>query len=134
MNWAVGYDSSWHRDIGYGVPAWCDHPKCRAKIDRGLSYVCGGEAYGGDKGCGLYFCPKHGGGYLCPRCSNYKPPYKHPKPDHTLWIIHKLTHASWARWRKEHPEETLELRKAVGAVDPQACSTGTPSTRDKASS
>ena len=28
MSWAVGYDSKWQRDIGYGVPSICDHPKC----------------------------------------------------------------------------------------------------------
>jgi len=50
MGWSIGFDSSWNRDIGYGVPAYCDHPKCSKKIDRGLSYVCGGEPYGGGGG------------------------------------------------------------------------------------
>lgn len=59
MSWAIGYDDKWKRDIGYGVPAYCDYPGCRVEIDRGLSYVCGGEPYGGDHGCGLYFCSKH---------------------------------------------------------------------------
>jgi hypothetical protein len=54
MGWAVGYDENWKRYIGYGVPAYCDHPKCNKEIDRGLSYVCGGEPYGGNDGCGLY--------------------------------------------------------------------------------
>jgi hypothetical protein len=55
MSWALGFDGNWNRDIGYGVPSYCDHPKCSAKIDRGLAYVCcGQEPYGGD-GCGLYF-------------------------------------------------------------------------------
>lgn len=40
MSWAVGYDTNWHRDIGYGVPAECDHPECTERIDRGLGYVC----------------------------------------------------------------------------------------------
>src|SRR5690606_23075125 len=53
MGWAVGYDSNWNRDIGYGVPTTCDHPGCNEKIDRGLSYVCGDEPYGGEHGCGL---------------------------------------------------------------------------------
>ena len=57
MSWSIGFDSNWNRDIGYGVPAYCDNPKCNKEIDRGLSYVCGGEAFGGEKGCGLYFCP-----------------------------------------------------------------------------
>jgi len=40
MGWAVGYDNRWSRDIGYGVPAWCDEPGCSEAIDRGLAYVC----------------------------------------------------------------------------------------------
>lgn len=59
MSWAIGFDEKWQRDIGYGVPAYCDHPGCKAEIDRGLPYVCGGEPYGGSNGCGLYFCEKH---------------------------------------------------------------------------
>ena len=59
MSWALGYDSQWMRDIGYGLPAYCDHPGCMAEIDRGLAYVCGSEPYGGEHGCGLYFCDKH---------------------------------------------------------------------------
>lgn len=59
MGWSIGYDSKWKRDIGYGVPASCDYPGCDAEIDRGLSYVCGGEPYGGEVGCGLYFCAAH---------------------------------------------------------------------------
>jgi hypothetical protein len=56
MSWAVGFDSNWKRDIGYGVPATCDRPGCGTGIDRGLAYVCGGQPYGGEEGCGLYFC------------------------------------------------------------------------------
>lgn len=102
MGWSLGFDEHWKRDIGYGVPAFCDHPKCSKEIDRGLSYVCGGGPYGENprdgrrNGCGLYFCEEHGGGWLCTRCLSYKPPYKHPKPDHPDWIRHKLTDPSWA--------------------------------------
>lgn len=113
MSWAVGYDSTWGRDIGYGVPAVCDHPKCNAQIDRGLSYVCGGEPYGGKKGCGLFFCNKHLVGYgpqRCPRCAAYKPPYAHPKPDTREWANWKLTDPSWAQWRKENQTEAKRLR------------------------
>jgi hypothetical protein len=106
MGWSIGYDSNWHRDIGYGVPAICDHPKCGKKIDRGLSYVCGGEPYGGDEGCGLYFCDKHlffsekTAAQLCKRCCDGKKPFK-PTPDSPVWIKHKATDPSWARWRQE---------------------------------
>jgi len=86
MGWSTGYDKNWNRDIGYGVQAVCDHPKCNKEIDRGLSYVCGSDPYGGEYGCGLYFCEEHfeyrkprGSDrniQLCPRCYRYKPPYK----------------------------------------------------------
>jgi hypothetical protein len=105
MGWSIGYDSTWDRDIGYGVPACCDHPKCAAEIDRGLSYVCcDSEPYGG-AGCGLYFCAAHRDSTgKCPRCAAYKPPYKHPKPDHPEWIAHKLHDPSWAQWRAANAE------------------------------
>lgn len=114
MGWAIGFDRNWNRDIGYGVPAFCDHPKCSEEIDRGLGCVCGGEPYGGDKGCGLYFCDKHGGGSPrgCPRCRAYKPPYKRIKPEHPEWIAHKLTHESWAAWRAENPDAVALLEAA----------------------
>lgn len=116
MGWSLGYDAHWQRDIGYGVPAICDHPRCIKEIDRGLSYVCGGEAYGGDKGCGLYFCPDHlayavvgdDAVPLCSRCRHGRPPF-HAKPDHPKWMRHKLTDESWAPWRAEHPNETQAL-------------------------
>lgn len=82
MGWSHGYDESWKRDIGYGVSAVCDHPQCNKKVNRGLAYVCGGELYGGDRGCGLYFCDEHGGGSLCERCESESPPFE-PKADTT---------------------------------------------------
>lgn len=122
MSWAIGFDDTWNRDIGYGVPANCDHPNCNAKIDRGLSYVCGGEPYGGDDGCGLYFCGKHlfyesGIQYqrrqkvfqLCERCfNNDEEPFK-ATPDHPQWIEWKLTDESWQQWRDENPEWVSSL-------------------------
>jgi hypothetical protein len=101
MGWSIGFDSKWDRDIGYGVPAVCDHPGCNAQIHRGLAYVCGGEPYGGDKGCGLYFCERHRYRVLCERCHSDKEPFK-AKPDTARWINHKATHPSWAKWRAEN--------------------------------
>lgn len=114
MGWSIGYDGNWDRDIGYGVPAVCDQPKCNEEINRGLSYVCGGEPYGGDRGCGLYFCEKHllysaRLPILCARCIRSRPAYK-PKPDTQEWIKHKLTDKSWKQWRKENPEEVKKLK------------------------
>lgn len=109
MGWSIGFDEKWQRDIGYGVPAWCDHPRCTKKIDRGLSYVCGGEPYGGERGCGLYFCEGHLHlsarlPQLCESCVKRRRKDFEPKPDHPEWIHWKLTDESWGAWRKEHPE------------------------------
>ncbi len=110
MSWSIGYDDYWKRDIGYGVPAWCDHPNCNEKIDRGLAFVCGGEAYGGDDGCGLYFCEKHNQGIMmiCGRCRRAQAPFN-PKPDHPEWINHKLNDESWKEWRDKNPEAVAKL-------------------------
>jgi len=115
MGWSLGYDDNWKRDIGYGVPAFCDHPRCNERIDRGLSYVCGGEPYGGQQGCGLYFCGQHlafGRGVRplqCARCRHYKPPFR-AKPDHPEWTTHKATDESWATWRAEQAQAAEESR------------------------
>lgn len=111
MGWSVGYDTSWNRDIGYGVPALCDSPKCKKEIDRGLAYVCGGQPYGGEKGCGLYFCYEHlyGEYQRCGRCFSYKPPYKKPKPDLKEWLEWKLTDESWKEWREKNPKEVKKI-------------------------
>ena len=112
MGWSVGYDPNWRRDIGYGVPAICDHPGCGAEIDRGLAYVCGGEPWGGDEGCGLFFCGLHrvylGNKPQCVRCFDGKEPFT-PTPDTAEWIKHKLTDPTWQEWRDEHPDEVAVL-------------------------
>ncbi len=58
MGWAI-CENAEGRAVGYGIPAICDQNFCWAKIDRGLSYVCGGMHDGGEYGCGLYFCEFH---------------------------------------------------------------------------
>jgi len=101
MGWSIGHDGRWDRDIGYGVPAICDHPECSKEIDRGLAYVCcGQEAYGGDDGCGLFFCGEHqGDGGKCERCAADEKPFD-PSPDTEEWTNHKATDPSWAEWRE----------------------------------
>jgi hypothetical protein len=101
MGWSIGFDDKWQRDVGYGVPAVCDFPGCDEAINRGLGYVCGGEPYGGDRGCGLFFCSKHCG-VLCERCTKGLEPFE-PKPDTKEWIKWKLTDPSWKNWRDENP-------------------------------
>jgi hypothetical protein len=127
MGWSLGHDSRWGkfgRDIGYGVPAVCDHPDCNEAIDRGLSYVCGTEPYGGDHGCGLHFCGKHLSyqdrgedcPQLCERCAHEPEPSMpfEPKADTAEWINHKLTDESWAAWRTHNAEEVAAMRATVG--------------------
>lgn len=122
MSWAVGFDEKWQRDIGYGVPAFCDFPKCWTIIDRGLSHVCCGEnPYGGEYGCGLYFCDKHhpyfkwGHAGVCTRCYHYRFPFR-PTPDHPDWVRHKATDPSWEKWRRENGAvaSTTEAESEVG--------------------
>lgn len=98
MGWEIGYDTNWSRDIGYGVPAYCDEPGCDELIDRGLAYVCcNQEPYGGEDGCGLYFCGKH----LNSSCTHES--YQ-AKQDAPRWIWHKLTDSSWREWRDQNPD------------------------------
>lgn len=108
MGWQIGYDSRWGRDIGYGVPATCDAPRCGQSIDRGLAYVCGGEPYGGEHGCGLYFCDAHllitpRRRQRCARCVAGKPPYERPSPDTAEWTEWKLTDESWEQLAHRAP-------------------------------
>lgn len=114
MGWSIGYDPTWNRDIGYGVPAICDHPDCNEEIDRGLGYVCGNAPYGGDSHCGLYFCPRHGGGTSCERCDEGLEPFE-PKPDTAEWIAFKLSDESWATWRQQCPAEVAEAKQVLKA-------------------
>jgi len=121
MSWAIGYDKKWKRDIGYRVPALCDYPDCEKQIDRGLDYVCGKEPFGGEHGCGLYFCYEHL--YIVPRentttqlclhckqedCEEFK-----PKPDVNEWLQHKLTDESWQAWRDENPRDVTKIKKFI---------------------
>jgi len=114
MSWAIGYDDRWKRDIGYGVPATCDHPFCHEKIDRGLSYVCcASEPYGGETGCGRYFCSEHRNQSWTMDdeeiCGHDDIPDDYISPDVGEWIKHKLTDESWQQWRDENPDEVQNL-------------------------
>lgn len=111
MGWSLGFDNNWNRWIGYGVPAYCDHPKCNKVIDRGLSYVCcGQQPFGGERGCGLYFCGEHcDDNGKCERCEKNRKPFK-AKPEHPRWIKHLLNDKSWDEWRYKNPELVKELR------------------------
>jgi hypothetical protein len=119
MGWEIGYEPERDRDVGYGVPAECDHPDCHERIDRGLYYVCGGQPYGEPHGCGLFFCDEHMSYedrteprcadqesetiivQLCERCAAGSDQPFDPKPDIEEWVQHKETDPSWAQWRAE---------------------------------
>ena len=86
-----------------------------------MSFVCGSDPYGGDRGCGLYFCGDHLGFrrndgdrcvYVCGRCNKNRPPYD-PTPDTAEWTAWKLTDESWGPWRDEHPEQVSAMRATV---------------------
>lgn len=114
MGWSIGYDDNWKRDVGYGVPAYCDHPECNEVIHRGLAYVCGGDIFGGERGCGLFFCGRHMtcsafGPQLCDRCARRRKPFD-AKQDHPDWINWKLTDESWQQWRDENPDLVGAMR------------------------
>ena len=59
MGWANCGTDSQGRPIGYAFETTCDHPECNAKIDRGVSYACGGMHGEDEISCEKYFCPKH---------------------------------------------------------------------------
>lgn len=73
MSWAFGRGrhpfTGRARDIGYGVAAFCDEPRCWNEIDRGKAFYCGGpysdDVDGGEWGCGGYFCGEHLGMEVC---------------------------------------------------------------------
>jgi hypothetical protein len=59
MGWGNCGNDSKGRPIGYLIEATCDHPGCKKKIDRGLSYACG-DMHGEDEiSCEGYFCQQH---------------------------------------------------------------------------
>lgn len=59
MSWSDCGTDSKGRPIGYIHEATCDHPGCDLKIDRGLSYACGGMHGEDEVSCEGYFCPDH---------------------------------------------------------------------------
>lgn len=126
MGWSIGHDSRWGkfgRDIGYGVPAVCDHPGCDKAINRGLSHVCGTDPRGGEHGCGLYFCGDHlhfedrddECPQLCERCASEAGCFD-PKPDTAEWVEWKLSDESWAQWRSENAEEVAAMEASLAGL------------------
>lgn len=120
MGWSCGGPDGWGRYVGYGVPAYCDHPECDKEIDRGLGYVCAGEQPYGGEGCGLYFCGAHAVysprlGDCCQRCASGGQPFT-PKPEHPEWLRFQLRSVSWQEWRDENPKKVLEIRATLYVI------------------
>lgn len=120
MGYGVYYDTRRDRDLGYGVPAICDHPDCDKEIDRGLSYVCGGEPYGNEYGCGLYFCFEHlhhceDEVQKCERCIEGEDEFI-PKVDVKEWLEWKLTHPSWEEWRRANPNKVSKIKDTLRKI------------------
>ncbi|MYM32544.1 hypothetical protein GTP58_29850 [Duganella sp. CY15W] len=126
MGWSIGYDENHQRDIGYGVPAYCDHLGCDKEIDRGVSHLCGFNSDTGE-GCGLHFCGDHlrqryinpaldpeeaPRGPLCDACNCGEDTYA-KKPDHSDWLRWKLEDDSWQQWRDENPAEVERLHAVL---------------------
>lgn len=121
MSWSIGYDDNWGRDIGYGVPAWCDFPGCAKEITRGLDNVCANSEPRGGEGCGLYFCAEHHGYFhetneelsrCCSRCAEGREVFD-AKPEHPTWLRFKLKDSSWKQWCKENPEDVAEYKNLL---------------------
>lgn len=139
MSWDLGLNKE-DRDIGYGVPAVCDHPDCNAVIDRGLPHACGDMHDGGEEGCGLYFCRDHlhyglfgsarmtedqeeeeeenrDCSNLCERCYAGESQSFKPKPDVLEWVRWKLEDPSWSEWRRENPIAVNLMKMRVSKED-----------------
>jgi hypothetical protein len=59
MGWADCGNDRAGRPIGYAFEATCDHPGCTKKIDRGISFACGGMHGEDEYSCEGYFCEEH---------------------------------------------------------------------------
>lgn len=60
MGWGSCGTDDRGRPIGYLHEGRCDEPGCKARINRGLGYACGG--FHGTQGgwtCGRYYCGDH---------------------------------------------------------------------------
>ncbi|MDD3775891.1 MAG: hypothetical protein PHV08_08060 [Sulfurovaceae bacterium] len=77
--------------------------------------------YGGEHGCGLFFCSEHLNDVydendeciksnVCERCAKNEEPFS-PKPDTKEWINWKLEDYSWRAWRDENPLKVEEMKK-----------------------
>lgn len=87
---------------GYEIPAYCDYPGCREKIDRGMGY-----AHDEDKEMppSVFCCEKH----------KYKDinSFQVEEKETVEWLNHILTDESWEQWRKDEPEIVEKYKKML---------------------
>lgn len=71
MGWGYCGTDDRGRDIGYNIPATCDHEGCDEEIHRGIAYVCGNMHSNDEYSCGQYFCDKHQQNFVVNRFDEY---------------------------------------------------------------
>ena len=99
----MGYSVYWAngRWQGYGVIAYCDYPKCKEIINRGMGCQHDSDQMEPPS----IFCCKTHKYYGLPE--DYEPEEK----EHPEWIEHILDHLSWEEWRNENPEIVERYKK-----------------------
>lgn len=91
----MGYSVYWNngRWQGYGVPAYCDYPGCKEKIDRGMGYTHNDDKEDNN----IFCCQKHQD--ISIDSFEVDTDREHPE-----WLNHILTDHSWKQWREDEPE------------------------------
>jgi hypothetical protein len=106
----MGYSVYWAngRWQGYGVPAYCDYPGCKEKIDRGMGWQHKEEKEFSDPY--TFCCSKH--------CHEpLESFYVDTEIEHPEWLKHILTDDSWKQWRDEKPEIVERYRKILETME-----------------
>jgi hypothetical protein len=98
MGWGHGRNN-YGEEVGYLVPAICAKKGCGKQIDKGLAYCCGGldsAAFGGNEGCGRYFCEDH------------------------LYYVHGARHCLCEKCASEFPEVCVDCGKKLSEEELKA--------------
>lgn len=108
MGWANCGEDSHGRPIGYAHEATCDHPGCSVRIDRGLSYACGGMHGELEGACEKYFCNKHLSKWslvdgeskaICEQCYNEAKAYAITNPEDANELVEFFEEEEGPEWR-----------------------------------
>jgi|LGOV01.1.fsa_nt_gb hypothetical protein len=101
MGYAV-YEAN-DRWQGYGVPAFCDYPGCKKKIDRGMGYQH--EEDKKNSPPNVFCCSDH----QYEKLDSFEVESKE-SPE---WVTHLLDDPSWSEWRAENPDTVQGFLKLV---------------------